>query len=480
MLVDSVLLILAAAALAPYILGPVLVRLSQRWPPRPAFEPYDPIRHPLPDQLAASFRESVDALVRLGFRLVADLAHTSPITKIQLRVALLAADTAGEYTLVIGGRSTNPKTKVSTCYVDFPTKFADGTTLSVTNNTEPGAYGPPPGGVVERLPQVRDPARLRRVHAALLDRRYAGRQPVAVDVATNPAGFVGDALARDYQQQVGTGVLWLDERGQVFRPTWLGAWVMTWRLLPPLRHILEARVRRHAAALLADLGLQGRDERPILAPPSADPLRWNFVLLVAVALLYVFVRTPSRGRFELPAGFTVPADFTGAVRALEGLVGDTAVPLVGTTANGDPLPTPGVVMDVHEATAEAVIAAAQPRFLAQGFYLFLSERDRLALFPRSNPYEILALMGTNGWNYDIAPDSIIAWLRALERDHSFVLTGIGFDWVQGRFVGEIRDADALARRFYAFCPDIVDQGTGSVHALARELRASRTLYCWWD
>ncbi len=30
------------------------------------------------------------------------------------------------------------------------------------------------------------------------------------------------------------------------------------------------------------------------------------------------------------------------------------------------------------------------------------------------------------------PDSIVAWLRALERDHPFVLTGIGFDWVEGR------------------------------------------------
>ncbi|MGH7568769.1 MAG: DUF4253 domain-containing protein [Gemmatimonadales bacterium] len=75
-----------------------------------------------------------------------------------------------------------------------------------------------------------------------------------------------------------------------------------------------------------------------------------------------------------------------------------------------------------------------------------------------------------------------AWLRALERDHPFVLTGIGFDWVAGRFLGEIPEAaaTALARRFQAFCPDIVEQGTGSVAALARGLRTTRQLYCWWD
>ena len=61
-----------------------------------------------------------------------------------------------------------------------------------------------------------------------------------------------------------------------------------------------------------------------------------------------------------------------------------------------------------------------------------------------------------------------------------MLTGIGFDWVQGRFLAGVSDASALARRFYAFCPDIVNQGTGSVEALAQELRRSSTLYCWWD
>ena len=106
--------------------------------------------------------------------------------------------------------------------------------------------------------------------------------------------------------------------------------------------------------------------------------------------------------------------------------------------------------------------------------------DRVALFPRADRYEILRLMGTDGWNYDIGPDSIVTWLRALERDHSFVLTGMGFDWVEGRFRSAIGDADALARRFYAFCPDVVDQGTETVDALAQELGESQRLYCWWD
>jgi uncharacterized protein DUF4253 len=89
-------------------------------------------------------------------------------------------------------------------------------------------------------------------------------------------------------------------------------------------------------------------------------------------------------------------------------------------------------------------------------------------------------MGTNGANYDIGPDSIVAWLTALEREQPFVLTGIGFDWVSGRFTTPLADPDGLAQRFNAFCPDIVTQGTGTVAVLARELKRSRELYCWWD
>src|SRR2546426_7141105 len=195
-----------------------------------------------------------------------------------------------------------------------------------------------------------------------------------------------------------------------------------------------------------------------------------------------------RTSWTFPSEFVVPAAFPRAVRALERLAGAEATPLVGTDSVGDSLLTEGFAVSVPSARAEALVAAAQPRFLEKGFYLFRSEQhfgiagrsDRVALFPRNDRYEILRLMGTNGWNYNVGPDSIVAWLRALERDHPFVLTGMGFDWVEGRFRSAIGDADALARRFYAFCPDVVDQGTETVDALAQELRESQRLYCWWD
>jgi hypothetical protein len=214
---------------------------------------------------------------------------------------------------------------------------------------------------------------------------------------------------------------------------------------------------------------------------------------VAAAAITVFFVTRLGPRvlhtsWALPSDFVVPAAFPDAVRALERLADAAATPLVGTDSVGDSLRTEGFAVSVASARAERIVTAAQPRFVEKGFFLFRSEQhfgigghpDRIALFPRSDPYEILRLMGTNGGNYDISPDSVVAWLKALERDHPFILTGIGFDWVEGRFRSAIGDASALARRLYAFCPDIVDQGTETVEALERELGESQRLYCWWD
>src|SRR2546422_6519524 len=161
-------------------------------------------------------------------------------------------------------------------------------------------------------------------------------------------------------------------------------------------------------------------------PRTRVSLGW----MAAVAIIVFFVtQLGSRVRhtsWTLPSNFAAPAAFPDAVRALEQLAGGKATPLVGIDSVGDSVDTEGFAVSVPPARAERLVAAAQPRFLERGFYLFRSEQH----------------FG-------------IAGLRTLERDHPFVLTGMGFDWVEGRFRSAIGDADALARRFYAFCPDIV-------------------------
>ncbi|HXL34785.1 MAG TPA: DUF4253 domain-containing protein [Gemmatimonadales bacterium] len=474
--------------LVPYLLGPIVVWLTQRVGARPVFEPFTPGRYAVPEDVAAAFRQTRDALTSEGFHVVADLFQTGQVKDVSTRVALLENPATAELALAVAMFTAAHPTRLVASYAELPTKFRDGRTVSVHNSPRLGSFTPPASRIVVRLPIVQDPARLCRIKRAYLDRHYRGVECVPFEHQDEPARFLGEAMARELTEQVEAGRWRRDARAGVFRPTFPSAWVMTWQALPPFSLLRRRRIRRRATAILQQLNMTGPDPRPIAQPRTRVSLRWVVAVAIIVYLLTQFGSRMLRTSWTLPADFVVPAAFPDAVRALERLAGGKATPLVGTDSVGDSLRTEGFAVSVPSARAERLVSAAQPRFLEKGYYLFRSEQhfgigghaDRVALFPRGDPYEILRLMGTNGWNYDIGPDSIVAWLKALERDHPFVLTGMGFDWVEGRFRSAIDDADALARRFYAFCPDVVSQGTETVEALAQELVASQRLYCWWD
>ncbi len=474
--------------LVPYWLGPIVVWLTQRVGARPVFEPFTPGRYALPEDVAAAFRQTCDALTTEGFHVVSHLFQTGQVKHVSTRVALLENPATAELALAVAMFTAARPTRLVASYAELPTKFRDGRTVSVHNSPRLGSFTPPASRIVVRLPIVRDPARLCRIKRAYLDRHYRGVERVPFEHQDEPARFLGEAMARELTEQVEAGRWRRDDRAGVFRPTFPSAWVMTWQALPPFSLLRRRRVRRRATAILEELNMAGPDPRPIAQPRTRVSFRWLVAVAIMVYFLTQFGSRVLRTSWTLPADFVVPAAFPDAVRALERLAGGKATPLVGTDSVGDSLRTEGFAVSVPSARAERLVSAAQPRFLEKGYYLFRSEQhfglgghaDRVALFPRSDPYEILRLMGTNGWNYAIGPDSIVAWLKALERDHPFVLTGMGFDWVEGRFRSAIRDANALARQLYAFCPDVVSQGTETVEALAQELVASQGLYCWWD
>ena len=56
--------------------------------------------------------------------------------------------------------------------------------------------------------------------------------------------------------------------------------------------------------------------------------------------------------------------------------------------------------------------------------------------------------------------------------------GAGLDWMEARFVNPPKDFTLFAKEVYDFCPDVVDQGTETVDALAKEMQRTNTLYLW--
>ena len=98
----------------------------------------------------------------------------------------------------------------------------------------------------------------------------------------------------------------------------------------------------------------------------------------------------------------------------------------------------------------------------------------------TDPWEYLAIVRTDGINYELTHEDVVTRLREWDAQYGLRITGANFDWLEARIERMPTDLLAFARAVYAFCPDIVDQGTESVEALADEIRRSGSLYLWWD
>ena len=71
-------------------------------------------------------------------------------------------------------------------------------------------------------------------------------------------------------------------------------------------------------------------------------------------------------------------------------------------------------------------------------------------------------------------------IREWDAKYGLDFVGADFDWFEAKFGTPPDDFAAFAREVYAFCPDIVDQGTGSMEELAQEIERPNSVYLWWD
>jgi hypothetical protein len=137
--------------------------------------------------------------------------------------------------------------------------------------------------------------------------------------------------------------------------------------------------------------------------------------------------------------------------------------------------------------AKAFLEKHHEPFLNNGCYLVLYEQkfglngpDTLWILPTKNKFAVMAITDINGCNYGIENLLVIRWMNRLNNDQPFFLTGCGMDFMSGRFCAKIKDPNAMAKRMYKFCPDIVDQGTETEKNLGDELGKNNEFFFWWD
>jgi hypothetical protein len=134
--------------------------------------------------------------------------------------------------------------------------------------------------------------------------------------------------------------------------------------------------------------------------------------------------------------------------------------------NGDELPAAGLVLLTAPKQGESVVQSLRRGFAGTGYQAWLND----------NAYgyrpDKVAILKTH--------DQVVARYRQWAPKYGLVLTGAGMDWLSARITKPPADWAAFAAEVAKFCPDIVEQGTGDVPSLTREMRENRVLYLWWD
>jgi hypothetical protein len=110
-------------------------------------------------------------------------------------------------------------------------------------------------------------------------------------------------------------------------------------------------------------------------------------------------------------------------------------------------------------------------------------RVSLLLLPTRTSWHVPAYLRFGDWNECPSPELHAGLMRAWERQYGAEVAGISGDVVEmtvARPPTTRAEATRLAVAQFAYCADIVDQGTQSVAALAAALLDAPVWFFWWD
>lgn len=105
----------------------------------------------------------------------------------------------------------------------------------------------------------------------------------------------------------------------------------------------------------------------------------------------------------------------------------------------------------------------------------------IAVVKSSDPYDILRVMETDGANYNVTTEDIVAFLKKWERQIPFSITQCEGDTLVIQ-LETVADVTEMVREAIELCPDLVggDDSPEQFAGVLDHIRKSREIYFWWD
>ena len=154
----------------------------------------------------------------------------------------------------------------------------------------------------------------------------------------------------------------------------------------------------------------------------------------------------------------------------------------------DPVRLQGILLEEENSKSYRLIYDLKNTLKSKGYTIFMLEKnfnidrkaDVIGVLKTLDKYSIIKQIGTDGINYDITNDSLLTVIKQFDKKYSIDLIGASGDYCEFDIQNSPTDWKVFADEVYKVCPDVVDQGTGTIEALAEEMKRTKRLYFWWD
>jgi hypothetical protein len=273
-MMDMLLWILGGLAgtlvLLAYLGVPILIRNTSKQAAHPQLPPVD--IQTIPVEAATFMRQAAEQLMVEGFTVVDLLDNCGSVPNVKAYLVLMINRTAGDMALIGAFYGAAPDLdqpmKLQALFHEFSSYFTDGSEISTLNTEQLSVFKSRPEKRAVRLPVVRDPRTLYEAHRKVVQRDAAGRTKKLPAEGREVEELIR-GMQEDLEKQAKAGYLYLDTAQDAYRPTWLGAYMMTWKLMWPLNWIQRAQRDAQGRALLRSLGMEHVLRQPTVRTAEA-------------------------------------------------------------------------------------------------------------------------------------------------------------------------------------------------------------------
>jgi hypothetical protein len=194
---------------------------------------------------------NIAILTSLGFSVEASVMMPETAPNMRTYMVMMANRNTGEKSNITAILATPPgATPILNFYTEFTCRYASGKIVDTMNSNVIGSFDPLPHETKITFAGQQDLELLYQLHQYIV-RHVAQVKPDDTPHMYPPGGaesYLREIWRKGFDEQVEAGIMRCD--GNYYRPTFFGAYKMTWRLLFPKAQQLAAQRDRRANEIL--------------------------------------------------------------------------------------------------------------------------------------------------------------------------------------------------------------------------------------